>query len=1275
MSFYFDDDNDDQAFSQPFRSQLSSVLSSQTQTPTKTKTPPEDSQRSQVTFAGDSQVFSFSQSPLVPKSDPSSYQLSEAVASQLLLSRASSLCKSIPTKRDPGDKPKTSNSTFVCQNCGAIDDYYRDEAAGGVLTCSSCFTQSQACIEEEFDYEDGQNMGVRNRDGTLQKLQKAPSASGGTGKVGFVHRSVPIEELDRSKPPPSLEACLGGFGAVLRASCKTMCLELMAVPVPADETSAGKESRWRQKLYRRVSGTARDLWRAYLLSWKEGADFYGEFYPQIRFSLRDSFLSRGHKMILYSTLAARARVLLAERVHSEANDQDGGAGETEDGSVLGNDDDNDDADDDSDSLSSEEEDEGGHRRGRKRIKTKHKAQDDSGDRKDQTKESEMDVLLNLFEQHDEKGSRDNRKKERPKGKAQKPADHDVPVPNVVLSANRSQRRFSESESNTALDGSESGDENKNHASDDEEGDGERQNGTDDDKLSVASDVSVLDGNTFEHDPMQSTSSWSLKKRKLICQKESLCAKSGHVLDKMLLYHFKELAKKAPSVSSSKKNGKNPRQTFFVGRKEAALLLRPSMVMVAGILLVAAGPHGVTEGMMIEWIENGSLPLLRAFDTLLPKDQREPLAMVAPFFCLPLAPSTTVLRNTVKKVHVACGYRPPKIKLVAPRNFPDPPLPTLEGAGAGAHPVTPPPATRERILTKQSLYAPGRLIRPSTVPLLLGHFVSELGFSQLVLNYSLALAGLAVSNQSLPAAGAGEETPWIVPDDYEEEEEEKPPPAPRPQKKPRPERKSIHVAMDLPKKLVEENAEAWDEESAPVFDLSKPQDRIRRHRYRNRLYQRLWKKRKLARLGKTKQAYKLNYRYRVSAGGDGDDSDDDSDDDTDDDNHDDDHDETGGERSKDTIPKRRRTWLPRPIRGARSDRLGDVHRILAVVVMACKLVPNWDENHRYVFSRGGDKSHHNSNGGKPSSGITTAENSKNHSARAMDRFVPFNRDHFGYIGNGKTETDYLNFLEEFIFRGKSYALPKLVESLKEASSEGDGDANVPDVDDDKASSDRCLVEESDDEEPEDQNDRTCSDITVVVPNDTVVEWRSRRKENNTGCLVGSKRKFQCWTRPKVDSVPYRLTTVTDTKSLRTLDSPLGSLIEYIAYKTETQPDLILQQLILLDKEMSVKYRRSMKKCDRVAPSQIYKFVMGRKKKKKSKVLAVDNECQGTPAKANLLTDDANDDKTVDCSNHARLETISLLSPLQFNDVLAQESPEIGEGPDMDDVWSVGERACV
>eukprot|EP00533_Pseudo-nitzschia_delicatissima_P013307 CAMPEP_0197273476 /NCGR_PEP_ID=MMETSP1432-20130617/11351_1 /TAXON_ID=44447 /ORGANISM="Pseudo-nitzschia delicatissima, Strain UNC1205" /LENGTH=381 /DNA_ID=CAMNT_0042739141 /DNA_START=24 /DNA_END=1169 /DNA_ORIENTATION=- len=378
---------------------------------------------------------------------------------------------------------------------------------------------------------------------------------------------------------------------------------------------------------------------------------------------------------------------------------------------------------------------------------------------------------------------------------------------------------------------------------------------------------------------------------------------------------------------------------------------------------------------------------------------------------------------------------------------------------------------------KSLRTAGRLVRPSSVPILLGYMVSELGLSQKVLNYSLALMGLPVSICALQA-----------------------------QEAPEPQHTGQHIEQHRRKSL-DVNADR------DMFDLSDPAEVLRRKRY-------------LAKLRKRRSRAKRR-----------------------------------GMLEKPLVNKQNVEWLPPGLRSARPDKLGDVDQILAVVVVACKLTPDWEKNHHYVFSHGQKNKSTGDNQADDESKIgnfgDVKEESPNTSPKLFnvaqsDRFVPRNHEAFRRIGNGKTESEYLAFLKEYIFRGNRHALPRFVESLNQASS--------------VKSEDHGEIYEDDYIKAEDM-DEVCSnssmydamhETTAVVPNDVVLGWKKH-----------SQLDVNAPPRDNKLVVPYQPTKSSDVHGLKKPGGPLGPLIEYMAYKTDTCPNRILDKLLELDKELIAK----------------------------------------------------------------------------------------------------------
>ena len=1049
MSFYFDDDNDDNALSQVFQT----------------------SSQKQVTFSQ-----SLSQTPTKQSLSQQLGSPSQPFSQKSILSSISNASK---------QTNHNAEKSFVCQNCGAVDQCYKEH---GLVTCSKCFTQSQdfGALQEELDYEESQHMAARNRDGTLKRVtNKRQRATNPDGSFKVGRPATPLEQLDSSKKFPPLDACLRGFQSVLQKSCKILCLELLPTLKRSTQGASSNDSdsdesdakihpnyctqEQKKELHRQVSKTVRKMWKAFLLSWKEGADYYSNLYPQMRFALRDQFLLPKQRAMLYQTLAARAEEKLTQEIRQKVKEEEKHESDHENQS----------SDSDSDS-----DDDSYFNRRSKKMKMED-GQDDNT--------AEVDSLYNLdgHNDHDEK-----------KIKSENVVSEDeIPIPDLILS----------NEPQTAITGHSRVSTHHYHSRhrlpwnaptenenddfikqlDGDESDSDNENAEANDNFSIASDLSIGDAAEYKRKHMAS------RKRKRTKQREMRFANSSNPYAKMIYFHNRIMHQK----SKSKKVPK-------LGRKEAALLIKPSMELILIILLVAASPHGLTEGKLAAWVGNGSLPILDAFRRLLSANQQRELSMIASFFTIPKAPDAGVLKFLTRKVHVACGYRAPKVKLMRRYNR----------------------RTKGRTMTEKSLVVAGRLVRPSSVPMMLGYLVSELGLSQKVLNYSLALMGLPVSIWALKAAETIE-----------------------PRGKGRPRQDFTHIDI----------TEDWDSEAIPEFDLSKASDRQERRRYLNKLAQRRRRAKQRKKLGLTVHTIYRNKKYQdtklrysdtlaeipdfISSG-----------------RNENVEDEVpdfvssqGNHKNAPAVDKEKTEWLPPALRKARPDKLSDIDQILAVVIVACKLIPGWETNHHYVFSRG----------------IGSTSSEQETEDKAKDRFVPWNHKEFCRIVNGKTESDYLDFLKECIFRGDRYALPKFVESLSKSSSDFD----------DHGENEGIKEEESVDEHRSDTSLQPGMN-TVVKPNDVVLDWKKNPSFENVNPT------------PIRDSlgqirVPYRQTKYADTTSVKRPAGPLGVLIEYMAYKTGTCPVRILNQLLVLDEELASKGKPESQTFT-LPPNVCYEHFMGK-----------------------------------------------------------------------------------
>ena len=191
---------------------------------------------------------------------------------------------------------------------------------------------------------------------------------------------------------------------------------------------------------------------------------------------------------------------------------------------------------------------------------------------------------------------------------------------------------------------------------------------------------------------------------------------GAVFSSMISYHMSKKQKRSDGDGR-----KHNRLTGELGRKEGALMFPPSMLMIMGMLLISTSSYGVTERDIVKWVRNGSLPLLNAFGCLLDSKKQKNLKTIASFFRHSSLPTEAHLQRIAANIHVACGYKPPSVQLVQRKSD----------------------AIEEVELKTRPLQQPGRLLRPSNIPLVLANMIADLGLSQTVLDYSLSIMGYPV----------------------------------------------------------------------------------------------------------------------------------------------------------------------------------------------------------------------------------------------------------------------------------------------------------------------------------------------------------------------------------------------------------------------------------------------------------------------------------------------------------------------------------------------------
>mmetsp|Transcript_13162 Transcript_13162/g.36392 ORF Transcript_13162/g.36392 Transcript_13162/m.36392 type:complete len:736 (-) Transcript_13162:1166-3373(-) len=93
-----------------------------------------------------------------------------------------------------------------------------------------------------------------------------------------------------------------------------------------------------------------------------------------------------------------------------------------------------------------------------------------------------------------------------------------------------------------------------------------------------------------------------------------------------------------------------------GSEEAALLLHPGMTMIAAIVWLAGARRGlVMAHQVVEWISNGTLPLVNAYGLLTKKAQSN-LCLAKSSFVMALMPSPFVLEQVGSLLLVASGLK-------------------------------------------------------------------------------------------------------------------------------------------------------------------------------------------------------------------------------------------------------------------------------------------------------------------------------------------------------------------------------------------------------------------------------------------------------------------------------------------------------------------------------------------------------------------------------------------------------------------------------------------
>ena len=213
---------------------------------------------------------------------------------------------------DGGDTPATpfasqsqsqsGEQEFLCSNCGGGESY-EDEA--GVLCCTNCFTLSQDVAYEKestLNFDDIMAVAARTRGGQIMTTKKK-KARGGPSKR---KPRQPLEELDTSKPLPDLKLCIHGFTATLKGGIESVSAIMR---LSTNEQQALMES-------------AKSIFLTYLRAWRDGAEKYGAVYPDMRFSLRDSFLSETYVDAIIRVLSYKVAKMTGKEIKKKETEGD-----------------------------------------------------------------------------------------------------------------------------------------------------------------------------------------------------------------------------------------------------------------------------------------------------------------------------------------------------------------------------------------------------------------------------------------------------------------------------------------------------------------------------------------------------------------------------------------------------------------------------------------------------------------------------------------------------------------------------------------------------------------------------------------------------------------------------------------------------------------------------------------------------------------------------------------------------------------------------------------
>jgi len=420
---------------------------------------------------------------------------------------------------------KKSSQEFVCEQCEGTEYYYDDTTNANV--CSACFTQSQSqLLNGEDDVDEMQaTLGAKMVTGA----GVARMSSGKTNTRESKPPPVPgsrrrdLDTFDKSEKLPTVDECLEAMKMVIKKCLQTLTVDLLEM-----------EANQREE----TGAIAKHIFLSYVQSWAQGADRYGELFPEIRFSFRDLFLKPKMSRAIYIGLLEHLLMSSEDEVN-EAKEKI-----------------------ESKSSSSS----GGKSNKRKRAKKKSRR---------------------------EKGGKESKKE------SKNPA-------NLKENSKMSSGTDTASDTNNGGNASTSID---THTASDKKGDQE----------SITGQVN-----------------WEAQAR-VSKRKSAPPDGSRQTYIYRLAIH----------------NGPNRNK---IGREEAALILHPSMTMVAAILWLSVARRGVMAHQILDWIAQGSLPLKNAIDHCFTGRRRTKLRLASHSFRMLSLPTPYTMERVSSLLLVAAGLK-------------------------------------------------------------------------------------------------------------------------------------------------------------------------------------------------------------------------------------------------------------------------------------------------------------------------------------------------------------------------------------------------------------------------------------------------------------------------------------------------------------------------------------------------------------------------------------------------------------------------------------------